>query len=41
MFASSRQAFFANEVDRARETMPLSALSKLGDRLGAAERSAA
>jgi mxaA protein len=41
MFASSRQAFFANEVDQARETMPLSALSKLGDHLGAAERRAA
>jgi mxaA protein len=41
MFASSRQAFFANEVDRAREMMPLSALTRLGDRLGAAERGVA
>jgi mxaA protein len=41
MFASSRQAFFANEVDQARQLMPLSALSHLGDRLGAAERGAA
>jgi mxaA protein len=41
MFASSRQAFFADEVDQARATMPLSALTRLGDRLGAAERSAA
>ena len=41
LFASSRQAFFANEVDQARAAMPLPALTELSTRLGAAERRAA
>ena len=41
LFASSRQAFFANDVEHARSTMPLPALTQLSTRLGAAERRAA
>jgi mxaA protein len=41
LFASSRQAFFANEVDQARAAMPLPALAELSTRLSAAERRAA
>jgi mxaA protein len=41
MFASSREAFFADDVARARATMPIDAIAELGDRLGAAERRAA
>lgn len=41
MFASSRQAFFADDLEKARATMPLRALTELSARLGAAERSAA
>jgi mxaA protein len=41
LFASSRQAFFANEVDQARTAMPLPALAELSTRLSAAERRSA
>ena len=41
LFASSRQAFFANDVENARSAMPLPALTQLTARLGAAERRAA
>jgi mxaA protein len=41
LFASSRQAFFANDVENARSAMPLPALTELSARLGAAERRAA
>ncbi|MFA5901619.1 MAG: nonribosomal peptide synthetase MxaA [Hyphomicrobium sp.] len=41
MFASSRQAFFANDVERAIGDMPLPALAELSAQLGAAERRAA
>lgn len=41
LFSSSRQAFFANDVDQARATMPLETLAELSARLGAAERRAA
>jgi len=41
MFASSRQAFFADDVEQARKALPLEALTDLGERLGAAERNAA
>jgi mxaA protein len=41
MFAISRQAFFANDVEEARAAMPLAALANLSARLGAAERRAA
>ncbi len=41
LYASSRQAFFANDVDRAQVAMPLSALAELSARLGTAERRAA
>jgi mxaA protein len=41
MFASSRQAFFANDVEQARSLMSVSALAKLSSALGAAERRAA
>jgi len=41
LFACSRDAFFANDVARARASMPLGAIADLGSRLGAAERSAA
>jgi mxaA protein len=41
LFACSRDAFFANDVGRARAAMPLGAIAELGSRLGAAERSAA
>lgn len=40
LFASSRQAFFASDVDYARSAMPLPALTELSARLGAAERRA-
>jgi mxaA protein len=40
LFACSRDAFFANDVARARAAMPLGAIAELGSRLGAAERSA-
>jgi mxaA protein len=41
LFASSRQAFFANDVENARSAMSLPALTELSARLGAAERRAA
>ncbi len=41
LFHASRRAFFANDVDEARDTMPLSALLKLGADLGVCERRAA
>jgi len=41
LFSSSRRAFFANDVQRAQVEMPLTALTDLSARLGAAERSAA
>lgn len=41
LFASSRQAFFANDVDQAKAEMPLPSLAELSARLGAAERRAA
>lgn len=41
MFASSRQAFFANDVERAIKDMPLPDLAELSSQLGAAERRAA
>jgi mxaA protein len=41
LFASSRRAFFANEVEQAREAMPLPAVNALSVRLSAAERRAA
>jgi hypothetical protein len=41
LFASSRRAFFANDVDQARAQMPLRALAELSTRLSAAERRAA
>lgn len=41
LFHASRRAFFANDVDEARDTMPFSALVKLGADLGACERRAA
>lgn len=41
LFASSRQAFFANDVDQARLKMPLPSLAALSARLSAAERRAA
>jgi mxaA protein len=41
LFASSRQAFFANDVDGARAVMPLPAIADLSARLGEAERRAA
>lgn len=41
LFASSRQTFFANDVDRARAEMPLPAIADLSARLGEAERRAA
>lgn len=41
LFASSRQAFFANDVDGARAEMPLPAVTDLSARLGEAERRAA
>lgn len=41
LFAVSRQAFFANDVDHARAAMPLEAVTRLSERLGAAERRAA
>jgi len=40
LFSSSRQAFFANDDQRAQAEMPLKALADLSARLGAAERSA-
>ena len=41
LFSSSRQAFFANNVQQAQAEMPLKTLTDLSARLGAAERSAA
>jgi mxaA protein len=41
LFATSRRAFFANDVDQARAQMPLPALAELSTRLSAAERRAA
>ncbi|MFA6140170.1 MAG: nonribosomal peptide synthetase MxaA [Hyphomicrobium sp.] len=41
MFASSREAFFANDVERASAAMPLAAVTRLGQQLAVAERSAA
>jgi len=41
LFASSRQAFFANNVQQAQAELPLKALADLSARLGAAERRAA
>jgi mxaA protein len=41
LFASSRRAFFANEVEQARAAMPLPAVNALSVRLSAAERRAA
>lgn len=41
LFQSSREAFFANDIERARQGMPLEAVTELGERLGAAERNAA
>jgi mxaA protein len=41
LFACSREAFFADDVARARARMPLAAITDLGARLGAAERGAA
>ena len=38
LFASSRQAFFANDVEQARAAMPLRALARLSALLGVAER---
>lgn len=40
-FASSRRAFFGNDTQGAAKSMPLQAVASLGNRLGAAERSAA
>jgi mxaA protein len=41
LFASSRRAFFANDVEQAQAEMPLPALAELSTRLGDAERRAA
>jgi mxaA protein len=41
LFASSRRAFFSNEVEQARSAMPLPAVSALSMRLSEAERRAA
>ena len=41
LFTSSRQAFYANDVEEAQAGMPLTALERLGAGLGAAERRAA
>jgi mxaA protein len=41
LFASSRRAFFANDIERARAEMPLPDIADLSARLGAAERRAA
>lgn len=41
LFASSRRAFFANEVEQARAQMPLPALAELSQHLSVAERRAA
>lgn len=41
MFSSSRRAFFANDVEQAREALPLAALAELSAQLSAAERRAA
>jgi mxaA protein len=41
LFTSSRQAFYANDVEEAQASMPLTDLARLGAGLGSAERRAA